>query len=164
MTTESIFSITLIFPWDLWFLLTSTGRPVLSEIWDMQPKNRNDWIPQFQSRQTIQSQSRVQRDNFRFCWTVRNSSLFLAHPTYWNKRMTSKNAQSSSRSGFWIFKISREVRVLKQSQSALFGSITHMTILFVFTSMMNRWNQSIQAFVTSFGPFCNWSCKLINWP
>ena len=78
--------------------------------------------------------------------------------------MTSKNAQCSSRSGFRIFKISREVRVLKQSQSALFSSITHMTILSVFTCMMNIWNQSIQAFVTGFGPFCNRSCKFIHWP
>ena len=38
---------------------------------------------------------------------------------------------------FEIFKISRKVRVLKQSQSALFGSISHMTILFVLTRMMN---------------------------
>ena len=44
--------------------------------------------------------------------TVRNGSLFLAHPTHWNKRMTSEYAQCSSRSGFRIFKISREVRVL----------------------------------------------------
>ena len=51
--------------------------------------------------------------------------------------MTSKNAQCSLRSGFRIFKISRKVRVLKQSQSALFGSITYMTVLFVFTRMMN---------------------------
>ena len=28
----------MIFPWDFWFLLTSTGRPVLSEIWDTLPK------------------------------------------------------------------------------------------------------------------------------
>ena len=38
--------------------------------------------------------------------------------------MTSEDAQCSSRSGFRIFKISREVRVLKQSQSALFRSIS----------------------------------------
>ena len=38
--------------------------------------------------------------------------LFLAHPTCWNKCMTSKNTQCSSRSGFWVFKISRKVRVL----------------------------------------------------
>ena len=67
--------------------------------------------------------------------------------------MTSKNAQCSSRSGFWILKISREVRILKQSQSALFGSISHMKTLFVFTCVMNVWNQSIQAFVTGSGPF-----------
>ena len=125
-------------------------------------KNRNNQIPQFHSRQPIQSQSSVQRDDFRFCWTVRNSSLFLAHSICWNKRMTSKNAQCSSRSGFPIF--NREVRVLKQSQSALFGSITHMTILFVFTCEMNVWNQSIQAFVTGLGPLCYGSCEFIHWP
>ena len=59
------------------------------------------------------TQSSVQRDDFKFCWTVRNSSLFLAHPTCWNKCMTSEYAQCSSRSGFRIFKISCEVRVLK---------------------------------------------------
>ena len=67
--------------------------------------------------------------------------------------MTSEYAQCFSRSGFRIFQISREVRVLKKSQSALFGSITHMTILSVFTCMMNISNQSIHAFVTRFGPF-----------
>ena len=106
----------------------------------------------------------VNRSFSSFCWIVRNWCLFLAHPTYWNKCMTSENAQCSSKSGFRIFKISREVRVLKQSQSALFGSITHMTMLFVFTSVMKIWNQSIQTFVTGFGPFCDRSRKLINWP
>ena len=78
-----------------------------------------------------------------------NWSLFLTQPTYWNKCMTSKNAQCSTRSGFRIFKISREVRVLKQSQSALFSSITHITILFVFTCVMNVRYQTIQSFVTA---------------
>ena len=100
----------------------------------------------------------------RHSWTVRNSSLFLADPTYGNKCMTSTNAQCSSRSGFRIFKISRKIWVWKQSQSSLFCSITHMTILSVFTCMMNMWNQSIQAFVTSFGPFCYGSCELFYWP
>ena len=53
-----------------------------------------------------------------------------------------KNAQCSTRSGFWIFQISCKIGVLKQSQSALFGSVTHMTILFVFTCVMNIRNQS----------------------
>ena len=75
--------------------------------------------------------------------------------------MTSKNAQCSSRSGFRILKISREVRVLKQSQSALFCSITHIEILFVVTCVMKISNQSIQAFITGFGPFCYASFELI---
>ena len=58
----------------------------------------------------------------------------------------------------------REVRVLKQSQSALFSSIFHMTILFVFTWVMKKWNQSIQAFVTGFSPFCDGTCELVYWP
>ena len=37
----------------------------------------------------------------------------------------------------WIFKISCEVRVLKQSQSALFCSITKIAILLVLTCMMS---------------------------
>ena len=74
------------------------------------------------------------------------------------------NMQCSSRSGFWILKISCKSRVLKQSQSALFSNVTHIAILFVFTCVMNVWNQSNQAFVTSFGSFCNRSCKFIHWP
>ena len=61
----------------------------------------------------------------------------------------SKNAKCSSWCWLRVFKVSCEVRVLKQSQSALFSSITHMTILSVFTCVMNIWNQSIQAFVTA---------------
>ena len=66
----------------------------------------------------------------------------------------------------WILSLQdfREVRVLKQSQSVSFGSISHMTILFVFTSLMKIWNQSIQAFVTGFSPFCDGTCELIYWP
>ena len=52
----------------------------------------------------------VKGDNCSF-----NSSLFLAHPTYWNKSMTFKNAQCSSRSGFRILEISCKIGVLKQS-------------------------------------------------
>ena len=124
----------------------------------------NNQIPEIKGGTSIHSQTCIKRNNFRFCWTVRNSSLFLAHPTYWNKCMASKNAQCSSRSGFWVLKVSCKIGVLKQSQSALLCSISHMTILFVFTCMMNIWNQSIQAFVTGLGPFCDWSCKFVHWP
>ena len=81
-------------------------------------------------------------DSVELCETVRNDSLFLTHPTYGNICMTSKNAQCSSRSVFQIFKISREVRVLKQSQSALFCSMTHMTIYEI-----NRFRRLPQALV-----------------
>ena len=79
---------------------------------------------------------------FRFCGAVWDWNLFLTHPADWNKRLTSQNAQCSTWCRFWVLKISREIRVLKQSQSALFSSITHMTILSVFTCVMNMWNQS----------------------
>ena len=78
--------------------------------------------------------------------------------------MTSKNAQCSSRSRFWVLKISGNIGVLKQSQPALFCNSTHNTILFIFTCVMNVRDQSIQAFVTGFGPFCDWSCKFVHWP
>ena len=57
----------------------------------------------------VQSQSSVQRDDFGFCWTVWNWSLFLTHPTYWNKCMTSKNAECSTWCRFWVLKISRKI-------------------------------------------------------
>ena len=154
--TSMLFN-TSILLWDLWCLWSSlSGFPDRSETRETFPRTETIRSHSSRAGKTIQSQSSVQRDDFRFCLTVRNSSLFLAYPTYWNKRTTSPNAQCSSRSGFWIFKISCEVRVLKQSQSALFGTISHMTMLFVFTSMMNIWNQSIQAFETSLGPFFWW--------
>ena len=120
---------------------------------------------QKQSNPTIREQTArlisIQRPKRRF----RNllNCVKLTHATYRNVCMTSKNAQCSSRNGFWILKISRKIRVLKQSQSALFCSITHMTILFVFTCMMNVRNQSIQAFATSLGPFCDGSCEFVHW-
>ena len=42
-------------------------------------------------------------------------------------------------------------------------NITHIAILFVFTCVMNVRYQSIQAFVTSFGPFFR-TCKFVHWP
>ena len=76
------------------------------------------------------------------CWTVRNSSLFLTHPADWNKCMIFKNAQWSTLCRFWILKISRKIGVLKQSQSVMFRILSHMTILFVFTCVMNVGDQT----------------------
>ena len=79
--------------------------------------------------------------------------------------MTSKNAQCSTWCIFWILKISCKIGVLKESQSALFSSITHTTILLlVFTCMMNVGDQTSQASVTSSCPLRDRSCKFLHWP
>ena len=57
--------------------------------------------------------------------------------------MTSKNAQCSNWCRFWINKISCKIGVLKQSQSGLFCSVSHMTILFVITCVMDVRDQMI---------------------
>ena len=44
--------------------------------------------------------------------------------------MTTGCAQEPSWCWFWVFKISSKIRVLKQSQSKLLWSVSHMTILF----------------------------------
>ena len=100
------------------------------------------WIPAIKCGYTIKPQPCIQRKDFWFCWTVRDWSLFLTHPTDWNKCMTSKNAQCSTRSRFWVFKISCKIGVLKQSRPALFGSVSHMAILFILTRMMNVRDQT----------------------
>ena len=46
-----------------------------------------------------------------------------------------------------------KIGVLKQSQSPLFGSVSHMTILFVITCVMDVRDQTRYSFVTDFGPF-----------
>ena len=145
-------------------LVNDNGSPRSLSSLSHVSQNRNNQIAGIESGQTIQSQSSVQRDDFGFNWTVWNWSLFLTHTTCWNKCMTSKNAQCSSRSGFRILKISYKIGVLKQSLSELFCSVSHMTILFVFTCKMSVRNQSFQAFVTSLGPFCDGSCKFVHWP
>ena len=152
--------------WRTWFVSRrTTGLSVLSWFWVVFPRKKTIRSHKSRTRKKpVQSQSSVQRDDFGFCWTVWNWSLFLAHPTYWNKRMTSKNAQCSSRSGFRIFDVSCKIGVLKQSQPALFSGISHMAALFLFTCMMNVRDQSTQAFVTGFGPLCDWSCKIVHWP
>ena len=91
----------------------NNGSPRSIRFWIVFPTTETIRPHKSRAENTIKPQSCVHRDDFSFCWTVWNRSLFLAHPTYWNKCMTSKNAQCSSRSGFWIFKISRKIRILK---------------------------------------------------
>ena len=53
-----------------------------------------------------------------------------------------QTAQCSTWCRFWILKISCKIEVLKQSQSALFCSVSRMTILFVFTCVMDVRDQT----------------------
>ena len=128
-------------------------------------KNWNNQILQVESRQPIRSLNPASKemtsDSAELCET---ENLFLTHPTYRNKCMTSKNAQLSSRSGFWVLRSPAISESWNSPGLHCLGSITHITILFVFTCVMNVRYQSIQAFVTGFGPFCNRSRKFVHWP
>ena len=127
-------------------------------------RTADDQIPEIKCGFSVQPQSCIQRNDFSFCWTVRNWSLFLTHPTDWNKCMTSETAQCSTWCRFWILKISCKIGVLKQSQSALFCSVSHLTMMFVITCVMDVRYQTTQSFVTRFGPFCDRTCKFVLWP
>ena len=101
-------------------------------------------------------------DSVELCET---DVLLLKHPTYWNKCMTSKKMHNvPPEEDFESSRSPEKIRVLTQSQPALFLSITHLTILCVFTCVMNVGNQEIQAFVTGSGPFRNRSCTIVHWP
>ena len=81
-------------PWDRmfgpWLVTIENGLPRSTRSLSCISKDKNNQIPQTKSGNTVQPQSSVQRDDFGFCWTVWNSSLFLTHSTYWNKCTTSK--------------------------------------------------------------------------
>ena len=65
-----------------------------------------------------------------------------------------------SRSGFWVLKISCKIRVLKQSQSALFlQNSPHNNTVYIHMCDGCKISK-ILSFVTSFGPFRERSCKL----
>ena len=71
------------------------------------------------SRETIS-------DSVELC----DTHLCFLHNQLFGTYVWLPNAQYSTWSRFRVLKISSKVRVLKVSQSALFSSITHMTILF----------------------------------
>ena len=58
-----------------------------------------------------------------------------------------------TRGRFWIFQISCKVGVLKQCQSALLCSMSHMTRLFIITRVVDIRYQTSQSFVKSSCPF-----------
>ena len=78
--TQSMLFSTLVFSWDLWFLSVITVSRSFGGL-NRVSKDSTNQIPQIESGNPVQSQSSVQRDDFRFCWTARNWSLFLTHPT-----------------------------------------------------------------------------------
>ena len=135
--TQSMSLIASILLRDLCLWSSLSGCPVRSETWEIFP--RTETIRSHSSRagkpsnlspeSTEMISDSVQLSETAVCFL----HIQLIGTNVW----LPKNAQCSSRSGFWIFKISRKVRILKQSQSALLTSISHTTILFVFTSMMN---------------------------
>ena len=86
------------------------------------------------------------------------------HIQLFGTNVSPENAQNSSRCWFWVFEISCKIRVVKQSQPALLCCVSHIRILLVFTRVVYVKNQTSQAFVTSFGPFCNCSCKFLYKP
>ena len=48
-------------------------------------------IPKIKSKDSILTQTSIQRNNFRYCGTVRHWRLLLAHPTYWDESSTSED-------------------------------------------------------------------------
>ena len=113
-------------PWDclrLWIVwsgeqasrLFNNGSPRSIRFWVVFPTTETIRSHRSRAGNTTKPQSCIQRNDFWFGWTAWTWSLFLTHPTSWNKCMTSKNAQCFTRSRFWISKISCEVIVLKHS-------------------------------------------------
>ena len=83
-----------------------------------------------------------------------NSSLFLAHPTNWDKCSASKNTQDTSWSWFWVLKVPIKVWVLEQSKSAMLCCVLHVALLAFVIRVMNVRNQPCQSFVTGLAHLC----------
>ena len=92
----------------------------------------------------------------RICWSglVRNETLCV----------TPENAQNSSWCWFWVFEISRTIRVLRQCQPVLLCCVSHVTILSVFICVMNVWDQSRHTFFTCFCPSHDRTSKFVHRP
>ena len=124
----------------------------------------NHWIPKGESGNTVHASTCTKRNHLSFCRPVWNRSLFLAHPAYWYKRVTSENAQESSWCWFWVFEVSRKIRVVKQFKCASLCCASRITMLSVINCVMNVRDQTCQSFVTWFYPFRYRTCKFVNSP
>ena len=98
-------------------------------------------------------------------WTVWNWGLLLTHPTYWNKCMTSKNAQCSTRRRFLSPQDLLQNRSLERVPAYIvFQHYPHNNTVCIH--MCDECKISIDSGVLpqDLGSFCDWSCKLIHWP
>ena len=116
------------------------------------------------NQEPVFSQTSIQRYDFWFCRTVGYWRLFLANPAKKDKCSTPKDTQDYSRRWYWILKVASKVWFLEETQSTMLCTVTHMTILFEFTFVMNVWNQTSYTFVTSSCPFGDWSSYFVRWP
>ena len=91
------FALTRFKYWKRWSFIEITGGACLvsrpTTVCPFRQRLKNQ-IPQIETGNPVQSQSSVQRDDFRFCWKVQNWRSFLAHPTHWNKCVTSEDTRS----------------------------------------------------------------------
>ena len=107
------------------------------------PRTADDQIPWIKCGFSIQPQLCIQGNDFWFCWTVRKLK-FVSYTSnwfgtnLWLPKMHNVPPDVDFESSWSPCKIG----VLKQSQSALFGSVSHMAILFVFTCVMNVRDQT----------------------
>ena len=70
----------------------SLGIIIIVRYW---MKYFNHQIPENESGNTIHAWTCIERNDLNLWRTVWNWGLFLAHPTYWHKRVTSENAWNS---------------------------------------------------------------------
>ena len=137
--------------------------PLRSEIWDTLP--RTETIRSHNSRAGKPSNlSPVSREMISDSVELWETDVCFLHIQLIGTNVWLPKTHNVPPSGFWVFKVSWELSVLKQCQFALFSSITHMTILSVLTCVMNVRNQTSHSFVTSSGPFGDCSCKTVYWP
>ena len=134
--SQSIVFSTLIFPWDFWLLSMMTSRTVLSEVWFMfSKKKRNNQIPR--TPEQANHPVSIQRPKRWFQILLNCAKLqFVSYTSNWLEQtchfQKTHNAPPEVDLESW--------RSPTKSQSwnspslHCFCSITHRTILFVFTS------------------------------
>ena len=78
---KSTLSRSSIFPWIFFRVGKLCGSPFLISLRRVSVRNCDDQIPEIKRGFSVNPESCVQGNDFWFCWTVRNWSLFLTHQT-----------------------------------------------------------------------------------